>query len=128
MEANLWDEPTVVEQLQSDFSDFYKEVHGFRPRYATPEQWNSEAWLVAELDKLEQDSVAVFAEQEAQQQRDIAAFEVRVADAIKLGAGDRATALRWLLDADDCQGDLEFLCYKNGLPYRYFANDTAQSA
>jgi hypothetical protein len=128
MEANLWEEPTVVEQLQSDFSDFHKEVYGFRPRYATPEQWNSEAWLLAELEKLEQASVAVFAEQDAQQQRDIATFEVRVADAIQLGAADRDAALRWIMDADDCQGDLEFLCYKNGLPYRYFANDTVAAA
>ena len=45
-------EYTKVEELQSHYSDFYKDVHGFRPRSSTDEQWNSEEWLQGEIDGL----------------------------------------------------------------------------
>ena len=45
-------ELTRVEELQSHYSDFYKDVHGFRPRSSTDEQWNSEEWLQGEIDGL----------------------------------------------------------------------------
>ena len=45
-------ELTRVEELQSYYSDFYKDVHGFRPRSSTDEQWNSEGWLSREIDNL----------------------------------------------------------------------------
>ena len=34
-----------VDELQSYFSDFHKDYYGFRPRFATEEQWNSIEWL-----------------------------------------------------------------------------------
>lgn len=37
--------PTELESAQSIFSDFHKDYYGFRPRFATDEQWNSIAWL-----------------------------------------------------------------------------------
>ena len=43
---------TKLEDLQSHYSDFYKDVHGFRPRSSTDEQWNSEQWLQGEIDGL----------------------------------------------------------------------------
>ena len=43
---------TKLEDLQSHYSDFYKDVHGFRPRSSTDEQWNSEEWLQCEIDGL----------------------------------------------------------------------------
>ena len=45
-------EYTLVEILQSEYSDFYKDVHGFRPRSSTDEQWNSAEWLEGEIDGL----------------------------------------------------------------------------
>ena len=45
-------EYTKVEELQSHYSDFYKDVHGFRPRSSTDEQSNSEVWLQGEIDGL----------------------------------------------------------------------------
>jgi hypothetical protein len=45
-------EYTKVEELQSHYSDFHKDVHGFRPRSSTDEQWNSEEWLQGEIDGL----------------------------------------------------------------------------
>ena len=48
-------EYTKVEELQSHYSDFYKDVYGFRPRSSTDEQWNSEVWLQGEIDGLHED-------------------------------------------------------------------------
>ena len=50
--GNEVSEYTLVEILQSEYSDFYKDVHGFRPRSSTDEQWNSEQWLQGEIDGL----------------------------------------------------------------------------
>lgn len=43
---------TKLDELQSCYSDFHKDVHGFRPRSSTDEQWNSEEWLQGEIDGL----------------------------------------------------------------------------
>lgn len=45
-------ELTYREELQSIYSDFYKDVHGFRPRHATPVQWNSIIWLKSQMKGL----------------------------------------------------------------------------
>ena len=39
-----------VDELQSYFSDFHKDYYGFRPRFATPEQWQSRDWLVKSIN------------------------------------------------------------------------------
>jgi hypothetical protein len=41
-----------VEELQSYFSDFHKDFFGFRPRYATPEQWRSREYLEAAINAI----------------------------------------------------------------------------
>jgi hypothetical protein len=50
--GNEMNEYTKLEELQSHYSDFYKDVYGFRPRSSTDEQWNSEEWLSGEIDGL----------------------------------------------------------------------------
>ena len=47
--SNHLDEFTV-EELQSYFSDFHKDYYGFRPRFATTEQWNDIGWLKEQID------------------------------------------------------------------------------
>jgi len=39
-----------VEDLQSYYSDFHKDFHGWRPRGATPEQWRDREYLVAQIN------------------------------------------------------------------------------
>ena len=41
-----------VEELQGYFSDFHKDFFGFRPRYATPEQWRDREWLEAGINAI----------------------------------------------------------------------------
>ena len=42
----------TVEELQGYFSDFHKDFFGFRPRYATPEQWRDREWLEAAINAI----------------------------------------------------------------------------
>ena len=39
-----------VDELQSYFSDFHKDYYGFRPRFATPEQWQNRDWLIESIN------------------------------------------------------------------------------
>jgi hypothetical protein len=41
----MYPDMTRVEELQSLYSDFHKEVYGFRPRTMSLANWNSESWL-----------------------------------------------------------------------------------
>jgi hypothetical protein len=41
-----------VEELQGYFSDFHKDMYGFRPRFATPEQWRDREWLEASINAI----------------------------------------------------------------------------
>ena len=41
-----------VEELQGYYSDFHKDLNGFRPRGASLEQWNSKQFLVAQINSL----------------------------------------------------------------------------
>lgn len=40
----------TVDELQSYYSDFNKDFYGFRPRGATPEQWENRDWLIERIN------------------------------------------------------------------------------
>ena len=42
----------TVDELQSYFSDFHKDYYGFRPRFATHEEWINRDWLVEQIDAI----------------------------------------------------------------------------
>ena len=115
-----WDQLTVVEQLQSMYSDFFKDVYGFRPRSASDEQWASKEWLEEQLARLEKESARVQVEEVEAQEAAIRKFEKHVQAVIIAGAKSRETAVQWILDAADTNNDPDYFCYCNGLPYGYF--------
>ena len=41
-----------IDELQSYLSDFHKDFFGFRPRYATPEQWRDREYLEASINAI----------------------------------------------------------------------------
>ena len=41
-----------VDDLQSYYSDFHKDFHGWRPRGATPEQWRDRGYLVSSINAI----------------------------------------------------------------------------
>ncbi len=124
LEHKTWEELTVVEQLQNEYSDFYKEVHGFRPRAHSSEQWNCEYWLRSELAALEERSVSVFAEEAEREARAIEKLEAGIVKLIEVGAKDRETAISWLMTSLGVT-DFDHLSYEMGVPYGYFTKETA---
>jgi hypothetical protein len=118
-EFKSWEELSHKEQLECIFWDAYKDAHGFRPRHINVSAM-TEAELEAEL-KILSTEIAV-QEQERKEAEEKAAhdFEIRVQNLMMAGAKTRKQALRWIHEAEETQGDDEYLCYTLGLPYGYF--------
>jgi hypothetical protein len=119
-EFKSWEELTQLEQAQSVYWDMYKDAYGFRPRGI-----DTSTWTLSDFDaEFEGLSVAIDA---AEQERKTAeaqsteAFERRVAEMLTLGAKDLDMAMRWIHEAEDTNGDEDYLAWTLGLPYRYFA-------
>ena len=118
-EFKSWEELTELEQYQATYWDMYKDAYGVRPRGVDTSSWTVEtflkefAYLGLVIEREEKARVA--AEQNA-----VFSFEKRISDLMFSGAKDRATAMRWIHEAEDTQGDDEYLCYTLGLPYQYF--------
>jgi hypothetical protein len=118
-EFTTWEQMSNLEQAQCQYWDMYKDAYGVRPRGVDTSTWtladfDAEFQLLGEIIKQE-DIARKAAETEA-----IEKFEKHVTDTICMGARNRETALRWIMDASNANGDWEYLCYDLGLPYHYF--------
>jgi len=118
-EFKSWEELTQLEQAQSTFWDMYKDAYGVRPRGV-----DTSGWTLADFDaEFEGLGVAIDA---AEQERKTAeakatdAFERRVAELISTGARDLEMAMRWIHEAEETNGDDDYLAWTLGLPYQYF--------
>tara|TARA_B110000977_G_scaffold84756_1_gene113183 strand:+ start:862 stop:1311 length:450 start_codon:yes stop_codon:yes gene_type:complete len=91
------------EMLDMCFSDYHKEVYGFRPRNATWDYYVclSQAEFNEELAQMEAQNEAQFLEARADEAEDVADFKEQVEDAIRIGAGDETTALRWITSEEE---------------------------
>jgi hypothetical protein len=87
------------------YSDFHKDAYGFRPRYDY--HVYTLAQLEADFDRFEEICEWNEKEEEQANERASVAFEKRVQSVIDMGAGDRKTALRWILDSYD-GGDMMY--------------------
>lgn len=108
---------TELQELEQIYCELHKDVYGVKARWYRAE---SVEQARADLDRLEAAGKEVWAEEKRAEERAIQRFEKRVEDTISAGAGDRETALRWIHQAEDTNGDDEYLCYSVGLPYGYF--------
>ena len=104
-------------------SDLHKDAYGFRPG----EYW-FKAWATMTDDEkqVEWDSLVAAMgrredERKADEQVGIKRFEQSVTDTIATGASDRATAIRWMMDGADANGDVEYFEYLNCIPFGYVA-------
>lgn len=103
-------------------SDLHKDAYGFRPSAYWWEIWSEstdEQKQGTWDDLIDQLNYSMEQEKQAQA-RAIDRFEHLVAKTIEHGAADRETALRWIMDSSDCNGDWEYLCWQHGLPYGFF--------
>jgi hypothetical protein len=114
-----WSDLSVLEQLQSIYWDAYKDAHGFRPRGIDTSAWTV-ADFEAELVTLGEVADRANAERLEREADAAKALEERILVLIGMGADDRATAIKWIAEAEEANGDLEYLCYLLGLRYGYF--------
>jgi hypothetical protein len=118
-ELTSWEDMTPLEQAQCTYWDMYKDAYGHRPRGIDTSGWSLEDFD-AEFARL-----GKIIEEEYQQRKQaeaaaVARFEEQVKSFIAMGANDRETAVRWFHEAEQTNGDDEYLCYCLGLPYGYF--------
>lgn len=101
-------------------SDLHKDAYGFRPSSAFWADWTASTpdEKQATWDRLVRTMQDSAAEEKAAEQRAIASFEATVTKLAGNGLS-REQVIRALDDANDCNGDRDYLCYKLGLPYGY---------
>ncbi len=113
---------TELQELEEIYCEMYKDVYGVKARWYRAD---SVEQARKDLDLLQQAMCEEIKREEAAQAIAIDEFEAAVQHAIEFGAGDRETALRWLIDDGEAAGDREYFCFLNGLPYGYFKKEAA---
>lgn len=113
-----WEELTPLEQAHEIYSDMHKDAYGFRPRN------DVSGWTLEDFQQEFRLMGAVIEQEERQRLADeaeaVKKFEQHVINTMCMGARDRETALRWIMSASTAEGDWEYFCFLNGLPYGYF--------
>ena len=109
-----------------NFSDLHKDAYGFRPRGAIWEAWL--AMTPAELDseeaRMQRDVETAIEEELANEAANAVSFEAHIGKLMADFSIDRATAIRWDLQALDLTDDIKFYgldLYRHeyGLGYDY---------
>ena len=118
-EFKSWDELTELEQVQATYWDMYKDAYGVRPRGVDTSSWTVETFLkeFAYLGLVIEREDAARKESETNA---VVVFKQRIQSLIDAGAKDYTTAMRWIHEAEDTNGDDDYLAYTLGLPYQYF--------
>ena len=117
-ELTSWEEMSALEQAQCTYWDMHKDAYGFRPRGIDTSSWTLEQFqdeFVILSQAIEREEIARKAA-EAQAMID---FEDRVLNLMHTGT-NRERVIAWLMDAEGANGDFEYFCFTQGLPYGYF--------
>jgi hypothetical protein len=112
---------TALEELQSIYSDLYKDVHGFRPRHLSSEQWKNEDLISKWIDDLSLELEAQLKDLKSEEAQAIKTFESKIELLMNAGAKTRETAIRWLHESNGTHGDADYLCFTFGIPYGYLS-------
>jgi len=113
-----WEEMSVLEQMQCQYWDMYKDAYGVRPRGVDTTSW-TEAEFEAEFEVLARAINQEEADRKVREAEAIVAFEDRVLNLMHTGT-NRERVIAWLMDAEGANGDHEYFCFTQGLPYGYF--------
>lgn len=95
-------------------SDHYKSAYGIRPRHIDFDSMSDQELLDAEA-LYYKEACEAWEEEKARMADSARRFEELLLGVIELGAANRATALRWLVDASLP----EMFCYDYNLPAEY---------
>ena len=118
-EFKSWEELSDLEQAQATFWDMYKDAYNFRPRHIDTSTWTLEQFE-REFAELGEIMKANDIAQGIEEAKATDAFERRVAELLSKGAKDSAMAMRWIHEAEETNGDNDYLAWTLGLPYQYF--------
>ena len=119
MEAfKTWEEMSELEQAQCQFWDMYKDAYGVRPRGIDTSAWTLDD-LTSEFVALGNAIEASEIQRRADEAEAVVKFEDRVANLMHTGT-NRERVIAWLMDAEGANGDFEYFCFTQGLPYGYF--------
>ena len=113
--------------IVANIVDTHKEAYGFKPSWGHLMSLSMEE--LEEESRQVSDAAQAAYEQEEQQKADAAKeFENRISKTISMGAGDRETALRWIMDSEIPEEDrgtqlatADYVRWSLGLPYSYEA-------
>jgi len=113
-----WDEMTALEQARETYWDMYKDAYGYRPRGV-----DTSTWTLADFELEFAGLGSVIQREEADRKtaeaQAIVKFEDRVTNLMHTGT-NRERVIAWLMDAEHANGDSEYFCFTQGLPYGYF--------
>jgi hypothetical protein len=120
-------ELTYRENMILLYSDFHKDAYGFRPRTINVYALTTEE-LEADFSRFEQvcednRKEELVAEMEADN-----AFQALIENTIQMGAGDEATALRWIAEGEVEQYgyDYEHFLWSQGIAYSAYGKEIAK--
>jgi hypothetical protein len=118
-EFTSWEDMTELEQAQATYWDMHKDAYGFRPRGVDTSSWTLEQFqeeFVILGQAIDREETA----RKAAESKAVELFERRVAELISTGAKDSEMAMRWIHEAEETNGDNDYLAWILGLPYQYF--------
>ena len=117
-EFKSWEEMSVLEQMQCQYWDMYKDAYGSRPRGIDTTEWTEEQFM-AEFETLGKVIEREEITRKESEAKAIVDFEDRVLNLMHTGT-NRERVIAWLMDAEGANGDFEYFCFTQGLPYGYF--------
>jgi hypothetical protein len=111
------------------YSDAHKDAYGFRPR---GHEFHSLEGFIREYNEIVEDVCASIRREEAEKIEARKNFESWIEGTIAAGAGDRLTALKWILQAEGMERDFSFygwdiLEHAHGVGYGYIKSTLEQS-
>ena len=109
------------------YSDFHKDAYGFRPRGINLYAFTTEE-LEADFARFEQVCADNRIEEIAAEFEADKAFQTLIENTIQMGAGDEATALRWIAECEveDYGYDYEHYLWNQGIAYSAYGKRIAQ--
>lgn len=99
--------------LLNIMSDMHKDAYGFRPRHINYDAF-TDAELEAECDSYQEEIIKGQDLEAKQLAEDLKAFDELINKTIELGAGNRKTALRWIVDGAN-DWDAEAIVWNMGI-------------
>ena len=106
------------DSLITSVYEMHKDAYGVKGRH-----YNFDAMSNKELEE-ELDRLCAVAKEQADEEKkwEEAAYQTflkQIAENLKLGAGDKETAIKWILEAEglDKEQDTGYICYSLGLDY-----------